>query len=144
MAVTALSGLVLAGYGVPFFGLPVSLLIPLAAYQFGGHLWPDTPGRRRIGLGFLGWLGLWLPAIAYITTPLLSAAGLDLSTGWLVIPLCGPTASLAVVIPAVAASLVVAAGATTSALGRTPWPWVMAAWLAPWAHQLAFAACPTR
>jgi hypothetical protein len=47
------------------------------------------------------------------------------------------------VVPALAAVVVFAAGLTVAAVVDRPWLVVVGAWLAPWAHELAFTAVVT-
>ncbi|SDS37015.1 hypothetical protein SAMN04488543_1600 [Friedmanniella luteola] len=131
---------VAVAYGAPFVGIWVSLLIPFALHRGRRQLW-GSAAPRRIGVAVLVWVGLWLPAISYTFTGWYWAlTGRDLSTAWLLLPLCGPDSSAGLVVPAIAATAVFAAGLVASILRRQPWLAVAGAWLAPWAHDLAFSA----
>jgi hypothetical protein len=120
---------VAVAYGIPFLGFWLSpLMILLIAIYLRGVLWPTATRSDAVRAGVLAVIGLWLPAVLT-----------EASTRWLIMPLCGPMELVALVLPAATAVLVVAAGVTLSAVQRTPWFWVVAMWLAPWAHMAVFS-----
>ena len=130
-------------YGLPLVGVWLSLAVPVALHLGRRLLWGSAAPPRAL-LAALVWLGLWLPALSHAFTGwywLLS--GRDLSTAWLLFPLCGPEGSAAVVLPALVAAAVFAAGLVASVRRRQPWLVVAGAWLAPWAHELALVALGT-
>jgi hypothetical protein len=75
-------------------------------------------------------------------SPVFYSRGIEISTSWLIIPLAGPDSGAAVLWPALAATGVMVLGLLLTTLIRRPWPWVLAAWLAPWAHQLVLSQIP--
>jgi hypothetical protein len=133
---------VAVAYGVPFFGFLLSVVIPVIAIGQRDVLWPTVPRRVVNIAAILALMGLWLPALVDFFTPFFYARGMEVSTGWLIIPLCGPEDLVTWVLPAVAAALLVGVGVAFSVLRRTPWYWVVAMWLAPWAHMVVFYALP--
>lgn len=134
--------LVLVAYAAPFFGLVASLCIPFVTHMFRRHLWPEASNIHSISWSLLAWVGLWLPAVVGFITPGFFADGVDVSTSWLIIPLCAPTALSAVVVPALAATVTCLAGLLGAVVTRRGWLWVVAAWLAPWVHYLVFLQLP--
>ena len=132
-------GSVFLGYGVPFLGIVLSLVAPIVVYLGRRELW-DVGVPRAPLLAVLLWIGLWLPAISYFFTGWYwTLTGRDLSTAWLLMPLCGPeNIVVGTLIPALAAAVVFAVGLKVSAVMDRPWLVIVAAWLAPWAHELAF------
>jgi hypothetical protein len=135
----ALVGSVLLVYCVPFFGFLISFAVLIALVVMRRDLW-GAAGPRIALLAVLVWVGLWLPAITYIPTAwYLTLTGRELSTSWLALPLWAPSPIAAgTLVPALAAAVVFAVGLTVSAIVDRPWLVVLGAWLAPWAHQLAF------
>jgi hypothetical protein len=133
---------VAAAYGVPFFGFLLSILIPVIALNQRAVLWPTAPRRVVNIAAALALTGLWLPALVDFFTPFFYLRGMEVSTGWLILPLCGPEQLVTWVLPAVAAALLVGVGVVLSAARRTPWYWVAAMWLAPWVHMAVFSALP--
>ena len=134
---------VVLAYGLPLVGVWLSLAVPVALHLGRRILWGSAAPSRAF-LAVLVWLGLWLPALSHALTGwywLLT--GRDLSTAWLLFPLCGPDSTVGVVVPALAGTAVFAAGLVASVLRRQPWLAVAGAWLAPWAHELALAATAT-
>jgi hypothetical protein len=129
-------------YAIPLIGLPLSLILPLLTHRLRRYLWSPVPSRSSLIWSLVAWAGLWWPALLGLFTPLLSWAGIEISTSWLIIPLCGPDNLAAVIVPALAAAVVCALGAAGASVIRHPWPWVLTAWLAPWAHQLTLALLP--
>ncbi len=129
-----------ATYGIPFFGPMASLLLIWLTHEARRLLWPSATERQSIAASVLAWVGLWLPGLLYTFTPLHHEADISFSTSWLIIPLCGPDNVNALVLPAAAATAVCLLG-LASARCR-PWPWVLAAWLAPWAHLAVFSLIP--
>lgn len=140
LALTVAVGL---AYGLPFYGWLASFVIPLVAHDRRRVLWPDTRERTSRRATLLAWAGLWAPALVTLFVPVPEGSGeggwVEASTVWLVLPLCGPGSSAAIVLPALAAAGVALGGLLGSAATRRVWPWVLAAWLAPWAHHLVFA-----
>lgn len=112
---------------VPLVGFLASLLLPFLGSRVGPRLWPQTSPIIRHLCAALALTGLWLPALLAVVS--LGQLGSDATT-WLIIPLCTPTGT-ALVVPAVLASLTYLAGITVATLARTPWPWVLGAWVAP-------------
>ena len=100
--------------------------------QGGRAVWP-----------WLAWAGLWAPALVDFFTPLLYNARIPVSTSWLIIPLCSPNTQAPVLIPAAAATAVCLTGMGMALLARRPWIWVLAMWLAPWAHQAVMSVVPS-
>jgi hypothetical protein len=79
-------------------------------------------------------------ATSYIPTAWYwTLTGHDLSTAWLPLPLWAPTPLVVTtLVPAMSAAAVFAVGLEVSVVLHRPWLVVVGAWLAPWAHQLAF------
>ncbi len=69
------------------------------------YLWPQASSAHSIGWSLLAWAGLWLPDLVGIFTSAFNADGVDISTTWLIIPLCAPTGFSAVRVPALAAAV---------------------------------------
>jgi hypothetical protein len=120
----------------------MSVALPVLTHQFRRYLWPSVTPRTSLVFSVLAWVGLWLPGLFGFFTPLFYAAGIEISTSWLIIPLAGPDRMAAVLGPAFAATGVMMLGLLISALIRRPWPWVLAAWLAPWVHQAVLSLIP--
>jgi hypothetical protein len=135
--------LALLTYAAPFFGFVLSLALPVVTHRGRRYLWPSTSRRTSLVCSLLAWVGLWLPAIVDFSTPLFYEAGLQVSTSWLIIPLCGPDSPAAWFVPAVAAATVCALGLAAAMAHRRPWAWLAAAWLAPWVHYAAFSLMAT-
>jgi hypothetical protein len=133
------------GYGVPFYGIVLSLAVPIVIYIGRRELW-DATVRRIPLIAVLVWIGLWLPAFSYsLTGWYWLLTGRDLSTAWLLLPLCGPTPIVVgTLVPALAAAVVFAIGLAVSGVLNRPWLVVVGGWLAPWAHELAFTMVVTR
>ena len=81
-----------------------------SSYTGGG----TGSGERRpptLRVALLARVGLWLPAISYFFTGWYWAlTGRDLSTAWLLLPLCGPDNRAGLIVPAIAATALFAAG----------------------------------
>ena len=135
--------LVLLTYAAPFYGVTLSLILPFLTHAKRRHLWPSTSRRTSLLCSLLAWVGLWLPAVVDFTTPLFYEAGVQISTSWLIIPLCGPDSLTAWFVPAAAAAVVCALGLAGAMAHGRPWPWLAAAWLAPWAHLAVFSLMST-
>lgn len=141
-AVFGIAVLILIAYAVPFLGLLASLFVPLMTHTSRRHLWPEASKTHSIIWSLLAWAGLWLPGLVGIFTSSFYAAGVEVSTTWLIIPLCAPTGLTAVLIPALAAAATCLAGLTAAVVTRRGWWWVVAAWLAPLVHHLVFSQVP--
>jgi hypothetical protein len=126
-------------YGVPFFGIWLSLAVPIAVHLGRRELWNAAVPRTPL-LAVLVWVGLSLPAISYFFTGWYwTLTGRDLSTAWLLLPLCGPeNIVVGTLVPALAAAVMFAVGLKVSVVMDRPWLVTVGAWLAPWAHELAF------
>jgi hypothetical protein len=137
---------VAVAYGIPFFGFVISVVflgIPAIAIAQRKVLWPTVPPRAVAIAAFLALSGLWLPALLdFFTGIFYYSLGVEVSTGWLILPLCGPENLVTWVLPAVAATVLVNVGVVISAHRHTPWAWVAVMWLAPWAHMAVFYALP--
>lgn len=120
-------------FTVPLVGFLASLLLPFLGFRVGPRLWPQTSPMIRLLCAALALTGLWLPAMLAVVS--LGQLGLE-ATAWLILPLCAPTGT-ALVVPAVLASLTYLAGITVATLARSPWPWVIGAWLAPLTYSAA-------
>ena len=143
-ACALLVGGVALAYGVPALGFWLSLALPVVLHGGRRRLWGAAAPRRPL-IAALVWVGLWLPAVSYVLTGWYWAlTGRDLSTAWLLLPLCGPeNLVVGTVVPALAATAVFAVGLGASVWRAQPWLAVLGAWLAPWAHELAsFAVTP--
>jgi hypothetical protein len=141
----AAATLVLVAYALPFFGLPASMCLPLATHKARRYLWPETSQGRSLAWSVLAWVGLWLPALVSFFAPVVAGpevGGLEPSTVWLVIPLCAPDSLNALLLPALAAAATGLAGLLGAVATRRAWPWLAAAWLAPWVHHLVFTQIP--
>ena len=138
--------LVFVAYALPFLGLLVSLALPFVTHTARGYLWPDAPSGHSITWSLMAWAGLWLPSLLSIFTQVFAGSegggGLEVSTLWLVMPLCAPDSLNAVILPALAAAATSLAGLLGAVTTRRAWPWIVAAWLAPWVHQLVSAQIP--
>jgi hypothetical protein len=132
----AIVGLVLLSYIVPLLGFMVSIAVLIALLVMRRELW-GAAVRPSALLVVLVWVGLWLPAVSYMTTGWYwYLTGGEVSTGWLLFPIQAPS-DLGILVAALAAAVVFAVGLTVSAVLHRPWLVVVGAWLAPWAHQLA-------
>jgi hypothetical protein len=135
--------LALLTYAAPFYGVALSLALPVVTHLGRRQLWPAASRRTSLLCSLLAWVGLWLPAIADFSTPLFHEAGFQVSTTWLMIPLGGPDILTAWFVPAVAAAAVCALGLVGAMVNGRPWAWLAAAWLAPWVHLGVFSLMPT-
>ncbi|MBA2560617.1 MAG: hypothetical protein H0V07_12185 [Propionibacteriales bacterium] len=134
--------LVLIAYAVPFFGLLASLCLPFVTHTSRRHLWPEASNTYSIVWSLLAWAGLWLPGLVDFFTPAFDAAGMEVSTTWLIIPLCAQTGLSAVLVPALAAAVTCLAGLLGAVVTRRGWSWVVASWVAPWVHYLVLSQLP--
>lgn len=134
--------IVATAYALPLLGLLFSVVLPLATHASRRHLWPDASQGLSLIWSLLAWAGLWLPGFIDLFTPVFVTAGAEVSTTWLIIPLCAPSGSAAVLIPALAAAVCCLAGLLGALATRTGWLWVAGAWLAPWVHSLVFSQVP--
>lgn len=133
---------VLVAYALPFFGLLASVGLPLVTHASRRHLWPQASTACSMVWSLLAWVGLWLPGLVDLFTPAFHAAGIEVSTTWLIIPLCAPSGFHAVLVPALAAAVTCLAGLLGAVATRRGWTWVAGAWLAPWVHSLVFSQLP--
>ena len=134
-------------YLVPFFGFPLSVLLPVLTHQARQRLWPTVSDRTSVVCSVLAWVGLWWAAVvdmggAFIGWSPFYDRGIEISTSWLLLPLAGPDNGAAWLWPPLAAAGVMVLGLAMSALVRRPWPWVLAAWVAPWVHLLVISQIP--
>ncbi|MGL5808933.1 MAG: hypothetical protein ACRCYQ_03210 [Nocardioides sp.] len=139
-----IAALVFVSYAVPFFGPLASLSLPFATHAARRHLWPQASRGYSVAWSVMAWAGLWLSgllgALAVSAGP--EGGQFETSTLWLVVPLCAPDNLTAVLLPAVAAAAISAAGLFGALATRCGWLWVAAAWLAPWVHYLVFTQIP--
>ena len=135
----AVLGIALATYAVPFLGFLLSMTLPVVTDAARRHLWPTVSRRTSLVCSMLVWVGLWLPAIVGFFIPLL---GVEISTTWLIIPLCGPDTPAAWFLPALTATAVVTLGLAATMVLRRPWALLAAAWLAPWVHHAVMSSIP--
>jgi hypothetical protein len=129
-------------YGVPFFGLPISLCLPALTVIFREQLWSGVPLSHSVACSVVAWIGLWWPGITHILTGSNLGMSTEISTSWLIIPLCGPLGGGTVIIPALAAAAICGAGLAAAIAKHQPWLWALAAWLAPWIHHLTLTLLP--
>lgn len=86
----AIVAAVFLGYGVPLFGLLLSLAVLIALLVVRRELWGAAVPRSAL-LAVLVRVGLWLPAISYsLTGWYWKLTERDLSTAWLLLPMQGP------------------------------------------------------
>lgn len=124
---------VLLAFSIPLLGVIASLLLlPLIAHRVRRRLWPLSSTRATIAWSVAALVGLWLPALLTLFSQ--GAIPVGGATVWLLIPLCAPAQLSTLIVPALAATATVLAGAGVSALSRHPWPWVVGAWMAPMAY----------
>jgi hypothetical protein len=129
-----LFGALVAPLIVPFFGVLASISTLLLAPALGPGVWPGITRRRATGYTFLALMTFWV-------LPILSFNGVgDLSSGWFIIPLCGPASTVAWLVPTGAALLVYAIGCVVSVRRALPVAWVAAAALAMVAYEVLLAA----
>jgi hypothetical protein len=121
------------------YGFLLSLAVLIALLVVRRELWGAAVPRSAL-LVLVVWVGLWMPGISHFLTGWYwTLTGREVSTAWLLLPLCGPVPYLiGTLAPAVAAAVVFAVGLTVSGVLNRPWLVVVGAWLAPWAHQLAY------
>ena len=138
--------LVFIAYALPLLGFLASMCIPFLTHKARRHLWPETLRDQSIAWSVVAWVGLWLSGLISTIAPVLAGpgegGGFEASTLWLVMPLCAPDSLNAVLLPALAAAVTCLAGLLGAVATRRAWPWVAAAWLAPWVHYLVFAQIP--
>ena len=133
----AIVGSVFLGYGVPIVGFLISIAVLVALLIVRRELWGAAVPPSAL-LVVLVWIGLWLPAISYrFTEWYWYLTGGEVSTAWLLFPIQGPTL-VGTLVPALAAAVVFAVGLKVSAVLNRQWLVIVGAWLAPWAHQLAY------
>ena len=138
--------LVFIAYALPLLGFLASLSLPFVTHAARRYLWPEATSAHSMVWSLMGWAGLWLPALLSILTLVFAGSEedgrLEVSTIWLVMPLCSPESLNAVMLPALAAAVTCLAGLLGAVASRRGWPWVAAAWLAPWVHYLVFTQIP--
>ncbi len=138
--------LVFTAYALPLIGFLASLSLPFVTHAARRYLWPETSRAHSIVWSLMAWVGLWLPALlslfALVSTGTEVVVGPRVSTMWLVMPLCAPDNLNALMLPALMAAVFCLAGLLCAAATRRAWPWVAAAWLAPWVHYLVFSQIP--
>lgn len=134
--------LVLIAYALPFFGFLASLCLPFVTQTYRRHLWSKASSTYSMAWSLLAWAGLWLPGLVHFFTPAFYEVGVEVSIAWLIIPLCEPIGLNAVLVPASAAAVTCLVGLLGAVATRHAWPWVAAAWLAPWVHYLVFSQIP--
>lgn len=133
---------VFIAYSMPLIGFLASLCLPFATHTLRRYLWPEASNAHSMSWSVLAWAGLWLPGLVGIFTSAFNDAGVDISTTWLIIPLCAPTGISTVLVPALAAAVTCLVGLLAAAKTRRGWLWVVAAWLTPWVHYLVFSELP--
>jgi hypothetical protein len=131
VALLALPGFVV--YTVPLIGFLASLFLPLIASGVRPGLWPHISVLTSHVCSGLAVLGLWLPALVFLTSSTQVGSG---ATIWLIIPLCAPSGSAWWVLALLAISVYLAGLAASTAV-RHPWPWTLGAWLAPLTYEAA-------
>lgn len=134
--------LVFIAYTVPPFGLLASLGLPYLTHTARRQLWPEASTTRSLVWSLLAWAGLWLPGVIGFLAQGFYASSVEVSTTWLLLPLCAPTGLSAVLLPALAAAVTCLAGLYVAAVSRNGWAWVITAWLAPLVHFLVFSQLP--
>lgn len=137
-AFAAIIAFVLVAFALPFFGVLLSLALPFLTHATRRHLWPQASAGMSMMWSGAAWVGLWFPGVMSIFGPF--PAGVGAATGWLLIPLCGPVGTAAMVWPAAAAVGVSVVGLLGSRMMRSGWLWVGALWLAPWAYDAVLTA----
>ena len=129
-----LFGAVVAPLIVPLFGVLASISTLVLAPALGPGVWPGTSRGRATA-----YAGLTL--IAFWTLPVLSFNGVgNLTSGWFIIPLCGPASTVAWLVPTGAALLAYAIGCVVSVRRGIPAAWVAAAALAMVTYEVVLAA----
>jgi hypothetical protein len=92
-------------------------------------------GRRQCDLGISG--GSRPVVDRRRGVPTSPVASFNHGVLWLVLPLCAPRHPAALVVPALMASVAYTVGLVVTAWLHRPLPWLLAAWVAPLAHQMA-------
>ncbi|HET7327424.1 MAG TPA: hypothetical protein VFJ14_09075 [Nocardioidaceae bacterium] len=127
---------VLVAFTIPLVGGAVTLLLPLIAAHLRPRLWRAASRAVVHTCSALVLLGLWLPALLAIVSQgqvALPGSG----TVWLLIPLCAPVGPASWLAPALLATGLTLVGSAVSVAVRHPWPWLVAAWLAPATYDAA-------
>src|SRR5687768_7941984 len=100
--------MVFIAYALPFIGFLPSMGLPFMTHKFRHYLWPQTSQGSSLAWSVMAWAGLWVAGLLSIVTPVLDGPGeggeFEVSTQWLVIPLCAPDSLNAVLLPALAAA----------------------------------------
>jgi hypothetical protein len=123
-------------YTVPLLGFGVSLLIPFIAHWSRHVLWPRASTTASFIWASLVVVGIWWTVVALFLLPV-SAVSFDHGVFWLIVPLCGPRHIAAWVVPALTATTAYTLGLAGTAWLRRPGPWLVGAWVAPLAYQVA-------
>ena len=138
--------MVFIAYALPVFGFLASMGLPFMTHKARRYLWPQTSRGSSLAWSVMAWAGLWVSGLLSTFATVLDGpgegGGFEVSTQWLVIALCAPDSLNAVLLPALAAAVTCLAGLLGAVTTRHAWPWVAAAWLAPWVHYLVFAQIP--
>jgi hypothetical protein len=148
--VLLLAGLVavaVAAYTIPFFGFPLSVLLGVLTHQARQRLWPGVSPRTSVIWSVLAVVGIWWPAVvdmggAFVAFNPFYDRGIIISTSWLLLPIGGPDNTAAWVWPALVAAGVLLLGLVLTVFSRRPWPWLLAAWSAPWVHMWVISQIP--
>jgi hypothetical protein len=117
---------------LPFFGVLISLLTLALAPSLGPRVWPGTARTKASGYALLALIAFW-------ALPIASFGGLDLASGWFILPLCAPAGAVAWFGTAGAALVVYAAGSIASVRLVRPIAWVAGTALAMVAYEAAWA-----
>lgn len=137
---------VFVAYATPFVGFLASMSLPFVTHTARRHLWPEASPARSIIWSLMAWIGLWLPALVSLVVLVSIGSevgdGFEISTMWLVMPLCAPDTLNALLLPAAAAAVTCLAGLLGAAATRSGWLWIAAAWVAPWVHFLISTQIP--
>lgn len=127
---------------VPFYGPLLSLSLPVLTFIQRENLWPNSPWAASLMCSVLAWICLWWPALGHFFLGWSLGLSSEVSTSWLIIPLCGPVGPWTTLAPAAAAAVLCVVGLTLSSRAQQPWLWVVAACGSPWVHHLILTALP--
>src|SRR5262245_46820249 len=70
-------GIALLTYATPFYGVMLSMTLPLVTHLGRRHLWPSASRPTSLVCSLLAWVGLWLPTILDFSTALFFNAGVE-------------------------------------------------------------------